>query len=190
MANFRADLLNETLAETRKLAKQVNQRLIRLEREVKGETYETMKLRSYLDTDYLNTWSKSGRVSYGKIKEEPIKLGALNKQLRKFINNQNTTVRGIRKRLKAVREETGKPDFDYKDLFSYEMAYESLVDWIKRYMEESEFWQYTHKAHDTGLPEDQYFEGIIQLADASIKNDEDAKENIHRLYEKYVVMSA
>ena len=189
MANFRADLLNETLAETRKLAKQVNQRLIRLEREVKGETYETMKLRSYLDTDYLNAWSKSGRVSYGKIKEEPIKLGALNKQLKKFINNQNTTVKGIRKRLENVREEIKKPDFNYEDLFNYEMTYEALVDWISRYMKESEFWQYTHKAHDTGLPEDQYFEGILQLAESSIKNDEDVKENIHKLYEKYVIMS-
>lgn len=188
MANFRDDLLTKTLAETKKLTKQVNQRLLRLEREVKGDTFEIVKMRSYLDTDYLESWSKRGRVRYSKIKEEPLKLDALNKQLRKFINNQNTTVRGIRKHLKNVQRETGKPELDYQDLLDYERTYEDLLDWISRYMELSEFWQYTNKAHAIGMPEDSYFEGIIQLADSSIKNDEDAKERIHRLYIKYVVM--
>ena len=188
MANFREDLLAKTLAQTKKLTKQVNQRLLRLEREVKGDTYEIMKLRTYLDTDYLNAWTKKQRVSYSKIKEDPLKLSALNKQLNRFVNSKNTTVRGIRKHLQDVRKETGKPDLDFLDLFNYERTYEDLVDWVKRYMEESEFWQYTNKAHNLGLPEDTYFEGIIQLADSSIVNDEDAKERIHQLYVKYVAI--
>lgn len=188
MANFREDLLKETLARTKKLTKQVNQRILRLERETGGETYEIMKLRTYLDTDYTNAWTKKGRVTYSKIKMDPLKLDAINKQMQKFIDSPSSTVRGIRNELKQYREETGKPDFSYEDLYDYKRTYDDLLEWIKRYMEESEFWQITHKAHDLGWGEDMYFKAIIQQADASITNDEDARERIQRLYYKYVVM--
>ena len=90
--------------------------------------------------------------------------------------------------MKEYQRDTGHPELNYQDLYNYERTYEDLVDWISRYMEKSEFWQYTHKAHNLGMPEDAYFEGIIQLADSSILNDEDAKERIHQLYVKYVAM--
>ena len=188
MANFKEDLLKTILAKTQKLTKQVNQRLLRLEREIGKdiETTEMKNLHKYLDTKSMDAWTKSGRVSYSKIKMDPFKLDRLNKELTKFIEKPSTTVRGIRKELKQARETHGV-NFDYKDLFDFKDIEEDLEDWIMRYIPPSKFDALNHYAIDHNLSEDEYVVMIIKQADSKITNDEDAIEKIKRLYQKYVV---
>ena len=45
VANFKSDLIKETLAKTQKLTKQVNQRLLRLEREI-GKGVESQEIKN------------------------------------------------------------------------------------------------------------------------------------------------
>ena len=73
--------LNNLQSEVQKLTKQVNQRLVRLEREVKGDTIEIMTLRTKLDNDYMKSWTKGQRVRFSK-KLPYIKLQAQKKVLK------------------------------------------------------------------------------------------------------------
>ena len=189
MATFKEDLLQQTLAQTQKLAKQVNQRLVRLEREVGAdvETTEMEKLKTHLDTTYMKAWTKSGRVSYAKIKMDPFKLDRLNKELSRFIEKPATTVRGVRKELTTARKEHGV-DFNYKDYFDFKRTEDDYYDWITRYIPPSKFDALNGYANSHGLSQDDYVTMIIVQANGSITNDEDAVERIKRLYEKYVVI--
>ena len=188
MANFKKELLDETLAKTKKLTKQVNQRLLRLEREIGKdiETTEMKNLHKYLNTKSMNAWTKSGRVSYSKIKMDPFKLDRLNKELTKFIEKPSTTVRGLRRELKQARE-TYMVDFDYKDLFDFKDIEEDLEDWILRYLTPSKFDALNDHAIRHNYSESEYVVMIVKQASGDILNDEDAIEKIKRLYQKYVV---
>lgn len=177
--------LNDLQNDVKRLSKQVNQRLLRLEREVKGDTIEIMTLRNKLDNDYMKSWTKGGRVRFSK-NLPYIKLMAEKKALQEFVAG-DTTVPKIRKKLENARKTTGKPDFSYQDLLDFQTIEEDLYDWICQYMYPSEFDNLTNWATETGMQQDDYVTMIINHARKTILNDEDAIDKIKRLYNKYVV---
>lgn len=177
--------LNSLQNEVQKLTKQVNQRLVRLEREVKGDTIEIMTLRTKLDNDYMKSWTKGQRVRFSK-KLPYIKLQAQKKVLTEFLQG-DTTVPKIRKKLKNAQEKYGRPDIDYQDLLDLQTTEEDLYDWITQYMFASEFENLTNWASRTNMSQDNYVTMIINHARAEILNDEDAVEKIKRLYNKFVL---
>ena len=62
--------LSQLQSEAKRLAKQVNQQSLRLEREAKGDTIAIMHLRNKLDTKAVQGWTKSGRVRFNTKMEE------------------------------------------------------------------------------------------------------------------------
>lgn len=177
--------LNDLQNDVKRLSKQVNQRLVRLEREVKGDTIEIMTLRNKLDNDYMKSWTKGGRVRFSK-NLPYIKLLAEKKALTEFIEG-DTTIPKIRQKLKNARHTTNKPELDYQDLLDLQTIEEDLYDWICQYMYPSEFDNLTNWASETGMDQDNYVTMIINHARKTILNDEDAIDKIKRLYNKYVV---
>lgn len=177
--------LNELQNKVKKLAKQTNQRLLRLEREVKVDTIDIMRLRNKLDTDYMKSWTKSGRVSFSK-KLPYIKLLAQKKALEEFIES-DTTIPKIRKKLKNAQERYQRPDLTFLDLLDLETIEEDLYDWITQYIYASEFDHLTNWAKSNNITQENYITIIINHARGNILNDEDAIEKIKRLYNKYVL---
>lgn len=185
MATISEKELNDLQREVQKLTKQVNQRLVRLEREVQGDTIDIMKLRTKLDNDYMKSWTKGERVRFSK-KLPYIKLLAQKKALTEFVEG-DTTIPKIRQKLKNAQEHYGKPYFTYQDLLDFQTIEEDLYDWICQYMYPSEFDHLTNWAIKTSMNEDDYVTMIINHARSNILNDVDAVEKIKRLYNKYVV---
>ena len=177
--------INDLQREVQKLTKQVNQRLLRLEREVKGDTIEIMTLRTKLDNDYMKSWTKGGRVRFSK-KLPYIKLQAQKKVLKEFIEG-DTTVPKIRKKLKNAQRSYEKPNFDYQDLLDLQTTEDDLYEWITQYMYASEFDNLTNWASRVGMEKGSYVTMIINHARGNILNDEDAQEKIERLYDKFVI---
>lgn len=177
--------LNELQNKVKKLTKVVNQRLLRLEREVKGDTIDIMRLRNKLDTDYMKSWTKSGRVSFSK-KLPYIKLQAQKKALEKFIES-DTTIPKIRKKLKETKQKYGRDNIDYLDMMDLETTEDDLYDWITQYIPPSEFDHITNWAKVNNISEEEYIVVIINHARANILNDEDAIDKIKRLYKKFVL---
>ena len=177
--------LNDLQNDVKRLSKQVNQRLLRLEREVKGDTLEIMTLRTKLDNDYMKSWTKGGRVRFSK-NLPYIKLQAQKKVLQEFIAG-DTTVPAMRKKLKNAREKYSREDLTYQDLLDFQTTEEDLYDWITQYMYPSEFDNITGWCARVGISQEKYVEIILDHARKTILNDEDAIEKIKRLYNKYVV---
>lgn len=185
MAIFSEKEINDLQREVQKLTKQVNQRLLRLEREVHGDTIEIMTLRNKLDNDYMKSWTKGERVRFSK-KLPYIKLQAQKKALQQFIAGE-TTIPEMRKKLKNMQEQTGRPDLNYQDLLDLQTTEDDLYEWITQYMYASEFDNLTNWASRVGMEKGSYVTMIINHARGNILNDEDAQEKIERLYDKFVI---
>lgn len=170
--------------QAKKLSKQVNQQILRLERETKTETIAVMNLRNRLDVGFVSGWTKGGRVRFSK-KMTDIQLKATIKAIEMFKKEETSTVRGVRRALKNARQTTGQPEFDYKDLFDYTVIEEDLIAWITRYIPPSKFDALVHHAQEHNYSENQFVDMLLK-ASAELTNDEDTIDKIKRLYNKYV----
>lgn len=77
--------------ELKKLAKQSNQRILRLEREYGTNTWATKKLRDKLDTIKLNAWTEGNRVRVSK-KFSKIQMKGIIHLLENFIHDKTSRV--------------------------------------------------------------------------------------------------
>lgn len=170
--------------QAKKLSKQVNQQILRLERETKTETTAVINLRNRLDVGFVNGWTKGGRVRFSK-KMTDIQLKATIKAMEMFKKEPTSTVRGVRKALQNARRETKQEKFDYQDLFDYITIEEDLIAWITRYIPPSKFDALVHHAQEHNYTESQFVDMILK-ASAELTNDEDTIDKIKRLYDKYV----
>ena len=66
----------------------------------------------------------------------------------------------------------------------YQAFNEELIQWIRKYIEPSEFWQIIQEAKEKNLDES----GFEKLIDDYIEigNDDDIREKLEQIYSRYV----
>lgn len=86
----------ELYNELKKLAKQANQRILRLEREFPEKTWAVKNLEEKLSVEPLKALSASGRVRVSKQYTET-QMSVITNELKKFIKNKTSTPRRTKK---------------------------------------------------------------------------------------------
>lgn len=99
----------ELYNELKKLSKQANQRIVRLEREFGVNTWATRSLREKLESEKVQAWTKTGRVAVRK-SMDVTQMKATIKATKEFISNPTSRVKGVRQ-AKAKAIETLKTRF-------------------------------------------------------------------------------
>lgn len=176
--------LSQLQSEAKRLAKQVNQQILRLEREAKGDTIAIMHLRNKLDTKAVQGWTKSGRVRFNS-KMNDVQLNAIVIAVEQFKNEKTSTISGLKKELEKTRKETGEKDFSYQDMFDYRIITTDLEGWITQHMKASKYYHISKWAYDKGKTKNEFVDIIIKSSE-DLTNDEDTIKRIRRLYDEYI----
>ena len=176
--------LSQLQSEAKRLAKQVNQQILRLEREAKGDTIAIMHLRNKLDTKAVQGWTKSGRVRFNS-KMNDVQLNAIVIAVEQFKNEKSSTISGLKKELEKTRKETGEKDFTYQDMFDYRIITTDLEGWITQHMKASKYYHISKWAYDKGKTKNEFVDIIIKSSE-DLTNDEDTIKRIKRLYDEYI----
>ena len=176
--------LSQLQSEAKRLAKQVNQQILRLEREAKGDTIAIMHLRNKLDTKAVQGWTKSGRVRFNS-KMNDVQLNAIVIAVEQFKNEKTSTISGLKKELEKTRKETGEKNFTYQDMFDYRIITTDLEGWITQHMKASKYYHISKWAYDKGKTKNEFVDIIIKSSE-DLTNDEDTIKRIKRLYDEYI----
>lgn len=176
--------LSELQQQAKRLSKQVNQQLVRLEREVKGDTLAILHLRNKLDTKSVEGWTKSGRVRFNK-KMDNEQLNAIVTAMEQFKKEKTATISGLKKELARTRKESGDSSFLYQDMFDYQIITTDLEGWITQHMKASKYYHISKWAKDKGKTKDEYVDILIKASE-DLRNDEETVVRIERLYDKYM----
>lgn len=162
--------------ELKRLTKQVNQRILRLERLTKAkEPFEVKQLYDYLKSRNLEAISEKGRVRVKKSYTE-IQMKSIIKAEKRFIEGISTAKK-VKKYIKGITEDS---KIGYKEASTFYHA-EKNYTWIYQYLSESEFWDF---ARDIVKNNNDYktFEKkiMVYVIDRSI--DESLKQDLLHLY--------
>lgn len=166
-------------SEMKKLSKQANQRILRLERYSEtSEPFATKQLADYLSSSTLNAWTKSGRVATKK-GLSVLQMKSINKAIQRFLKEETSRVKGAKSYVKQLSEQAGKK-IPPKLASSYYKA-EKNYTWIFKYMTESEFWDFARECVKNGYSFETFTEKIMQfIYDRTL--DETLKIDLQNLY--------
>ena len=166
-------------SEMKKLSKQANQRILRLERySGTNEPFATKQLADYLSSSTLNAWTKTGRVATKK-GLTPLQMTAINKAIRRFLKEDTSRVAGAKQYTKKLSKQAGKPI--PPALASGYYKAEKNYTWIYKYMTESEFWDFARECVKNNYDYDTFENKIIQfIYDRTL--DESLKVDLENLY--------
>lgn len=139
MTPQQASLFNQM----KKLSKQANQRILRLERYAETtEPFAVKHLADYMSSSKLELWTKRGRVGTKKGMTE-LQMRAAIKALNRFIKEETSKVKGAKEYTKQVAKELGT---------NVTPSYASTIyrakkewKWILTYMTNSEFWDFARE---------------------------------------------
>lgn len=176
--------LSQLQSEAKRLAKQVNQQILRLEREANGDVISIMHLRNKLDQKSVNGWTKSGRVKFNK-KLSDDQLESIITAMQQFKKEKTSTIQGLKKELEKTRKQTGEKDFTYQDMFDYKIITTDLEGWITQHVQASKYHHITKWSKEKQRTEEQYIADIIKASE-DLTNDNETRQRISRLYDKYV----
>lgn len=176
MTSYEQNLYNQML----KLARTVNSRLIRLEKETGiKNSFAAKRLTDYLSSESLNVITKSGRVSKAK-GLTALQMKAINKELRQFLRPETvSTVKQARQYRKYVSKQAGKP-VTYKQAESYYQGVKQSRE-ITEYFD-SDFWDIARESVSENWTEEHFSDVLKGMLDESYF-DEDLKESLKELYE-------
>lgn len=163
--------------DLRKLAKQANQRLLRLERLTgKQETFAGKELYDYLSVSNIQAISKTGRIRVSK-KFNVMQLSAIIKVTQRFIDDVSS-VADVKKITKEYSEKLGKK-ISFKQASALYQAGKDYT-WIYEYIPKSEFWSFAKVAKENNWGKDEFIEQIRLLKERL--NDRSLKKDLESLY--------
>lgn len=166
-------------SEMKKLSKQANQRILRLERySGTSEPFATKQLADYLSSSTLNAWTKSGRVATKK-GLTPLQMMSINKAIRRFLKEDTSRVAGAKQYTKKLSEQAGKkiPPNLASSFYKAEKNY----TWIYKYMTESEFWDFARECVKNNYSFETFTQKIMQfIYDRTL--DEELQIDLQNLY--------
>lgn len=176
----------------KKEVNKANQRIAKIEKVYGKNAWAVKKLYNYLDTDYVQAITKSGRISL-KSHMSDIELRAVRKAVQKFLNSKTSTLRGIRSQIKRIKSSIKeKFDIDDKDAeVLYETFNEDLLQWLYQYIEPSDFFALVQEAKEYEWSESRFINELISISDDLYRlieelNDLDVRDKLKRIYDRYV----
>lgn len=124
--------------ELKRLSKQANQRILRLERLTgEKETFATKDLIDLLSSEPLQAISKTGRIRVLSSYTDT-QMVAIIKAMKDFLNDKLSTVSGVKKEKKKAEDVIGKP-IKYGQISTFYTARE-LYKWANKTFG-SDFWK-------------------------------------------------
>ena len=175
----------------RKLIKKANQRIVRIEKRYGKDRWAVKSLKANLNNKMLNAWTEKGRIRVPKTATED-DIEKIRLITNKFLDKNTSSLKGIKSReleIKQTIKEKGKRnDIDISD-DEVETLYDALdddnVNWL---MEEtrlaSDVWVVLAESKDKRESKDQFVERLSNYINKT--NDEDAKEKLEEIYNKYL----
>lgn len=180
-----------------KLVKKANQRIVRIEKRYGKDRWAVKSLKANLNNKMLNAWTEKGRIRVPKTASEDDKE-KIKLITEKFMQKEMSSLKGISKieaRTKeAIRNKTTlkeKSNDELVDLTNedVELIYEALddenIDWLMNETRlASDVWVFIEEAKDKRETKDQFVERVLNYINKT--NDEDAKEKLEEIYNKYL----
>jgi hypothetical protein len=162
-----------------------------------ADAWAIKKLKSRMENKLYNGWTSGNRVSLSKpkdIKELKARLSALDK----FFQSKTHTVRGIKKVEKeikeTIKEKIAKGDEDkLKNITKEEIEtfYDMFTDEDTKFfmakIGESNFWSEINEAQENNDSYDEFYHRIVEVYFETDFIDDDVKERVTRIYEKYIL---
>lgn len=167
-------------SEMKKLSKQANQRIVRLERLTgEKEPFSVKQLSDYLSAETLNAWTEKGRVGAKKGLSE-LQMRSIIKATERFLNEETSRVAGVKSYTKKQSELAGIP-INYKQASVLYKAQKNYT-WIYQYMTPSEFWDFARETVKQSWSVDTFIEKImVYIIDRTL--DETLKIDLQNLYD-------
>lgn len=178
--------------ELRKEVNKANQRIAKIEKAYGKGSWAIKKLYSYLEADYIQAITNTGRISL-KQSYSDIQLRAIRKATNQFLKSKTSTLSGIKTQIKKIKAGI-KENIDVTDKEAeilYETFNEDLLRWIFQYIEPSDFWALLMEAKDYNYSYDRFENGVLSLSSDLVDlintiNDLDTKEKLQEIYDRYV----
>lgn len=169
----------ELFAELKKLAKRTNQRILRLER-LTGyvEGFAVKQLYDYLTAEPLQAITKTKRVAVRKTFSE-IQMRAIINTMKRFLSNETSTQRGLKKYIKNISKEVGFT-LTFEQANTQYQA-EKNYKWIYDYMTPSEFWDFARESVSEKWNQNQFID-MIQVYIDEDKIDKNLHNKLVNLY--------
>lgn len=176
--------LSQLQSEAKRLAKQVNQRIVRLEREAQADVLSIERLRSKLDQKSVNGWTESGRVRFNN-KMNDDQLNAIITAMEQFKKEKTSSISGLKQQLIETRKKAKQPTMSYQDMFDYTVVKEDLESWATQHIQASKYYHIQKWSKEKGKSKKEFADIIIKASE-DLTNDEDTVKKINKLYNKYV----
>lgn len=182
--------------KTRFTAKDVNERLRRLQRWGRYDTWASKQLITRLDSGKLNLITKDGLIDIEKInKLNQTQLTNVNKAMDQFLKSKTKSIQGINAVVRKKRQDlieksdnaqwvkslTNKEVEDLYRIFDDE-EFKNLSDKIKY----ETVWNKVVEAKEKDLDEEDFIEELLLYTDPANMNDADMLDSIINIHEKYV----
>ena len=179
---------NESL---QKLIKRANQRIVRIEQRYGKDRWAVKSLKANLDNDLLNAWTQKGRICIPKNASEDDKE-KIKLITEKFLSSSISSLKGIKSRVsdikKTIKEKGKRNDIEISDDEAetiYELLNDEDMNWL---MSEtrlaSDVWVFIAEAKDKRESKNEFTLRVLNYINNT--NDEDAKEKLERIYDKYL----
>lgn len=178
---------NELFNELKQLAKQANQRILRLERYTgRQNSWAVANLRNRLDTEKLNAWTPKGRIKYNK-SMNITELRAVIKATKNFLNSATSTKRGIEEvRQKQIKGLGLSLDIEEEDAeFFYRLFEDTDYSFfVPKYITASAMNDLIQESIEYRYNVDRYLEALEIYI--TIGNDTEMRARAIALYEKEI----
>lgn len=169
------------------LQREANQRLRETQRIYGTNTWASKKLQQRLEI--LDAWSINDQVTLGINKTNVTRLRGIEKALKNFLASKTSTVKGIRATIKKQAKSLGDIYLDEEDVETHETMYDFMSDEdfrdVSRYIGASELVALLEYAKDNNLTKRSFLNEIENYL--SFGNDSDMKDELLRIYNKYVL---
>ena len=151
----------------KKEVKKANMRIARIEKAFGEDSWGAKQIRPYLETEKLNAITEKGFITVRKSMTES-QMRMVEKYVKRFNSYETSTIKGIkdvRKRtIESLRKYYSKPDLDitYEEAETlYELQNSNDYNWIFKYMNPSEFWNFVEEAVDENWTEEQFVNELM-----------------------------
>lgn len=199
MLKKRVSMIVSRQRKTRFVAKDVNERLRKLQKWGRYDTWASKQLISRLDVGKLNLLDKEGLINLDKIKYlTQTQLTNVNKAMDQFLKSKTKTIQGINAVVRKKRQDlieksdnaqwvkslTNKEVEDLYRVFDDE-EFKNLSEKIKYEL----IWNKVVEAKQKGLSEQEFIDELLLYTDPSNMNDADMLDSMKSIHAKYVANS-
>lgn len=192
----RVSQLKVAQRKTRFTAKDVNERLRKLKRWGRYDTWASKQLITRLDSGKLNILTKDGLIDINKIQNlNQTQMTNINKAMDQFLRSKTKSIQGINAVVRKKRQDlieksdnagwvkslTNKEVEDLYRIFDDE-EFNNLSEHIKY----EQIWNKVIEAKEKDFTEEDFIEELQLYTDPAVMNDEDVLDSMRSIYNKYI----